>query len=468
MRQNQAVDGVTPFHRLITHVRDTVVTIRQFNARPRPRCIALGFDPQRFAALERVLPGVVRISALDDVHQSEWDLLVAEDGDLVDVEPHLFVVAFGCRIIGKTNVDDAPLLVRTHEIEQDEGPGRPASVAVEFNTPDAIPPRFVPLVSDDLVPLLKDEHWHDTLLAFRPSDEGIGDPSYDIAGAERILVGSDGAVYAAHFLRPGGKAWFLSLPYKANVEAWVAAAVSHWHDIDGRRFPGTLDWTNQAYDWMTPQEDEAAKAGIAASEAKERAEADAKAAWDRFREARETARAGPLRLLTEQGEALSAAVRDALREIGLVVRDMDEEHPGDDLLEDLRASPLDRPEWVALVEVKGYTRSLGKAEDLLNLTGRFGRRFRTDEDRDPDAYWYIVNHEMGTDPAARRQILGGSDSEVESFGAIGGLAIDTVDLFRLWRDVSKGDLTQTEARGLLVGVTGRFAYETKEAPDAAR
>ena len=117
---------------------------------------------------------------------------------------------------------------------------------------------------------------------------------------------------------------------------------------------------NRAYDWMTPEEVEQTRAGIEAGEAKDRAEADAKAAWDRFAEARRVARAGPLRLLTEQGEALSAAVRDALREIGLVVRDMDEEHAGDDLLEDLRASPLDRPEWVALVEVKGYTRSLGK------------------------------------------------------------------------------------------------------------
>jgi hypothetical protein len=449
-------------NRLISHVRDAVVTIRQFNPRPRPRCIAMGFSPQGFAALEQVLPGLTRISALDDVHQSEWDLLLAEDGDLIDVEPHMFVVAFGCRIIGKTNVDDAPLLVRSHEIEQDEGPGRAASVAVEFNTPDAIPPRFVSLVSDDLVPLLKAEHWHDTLLAYRPSEEGIGEPSYDIAGVERILVGSDGAVYAAHFLRPGGKAWFLSLPYKANVVAWVEAAVSHWHGVDGKRFPGTLDWTNQAFDWMTPEEMEAAQAGIAAGEAKERAEADEKAAWDRFREAREVARGGPLRLLTEQGEPLSAAVRDALREIGLVVRDMDEEHPGDDLLEDLRASPLDRPEWVALVEVKGYTRSLGKAEDLLNLTGRFGRRFRTAEDRDPDAFWYVVNHEMGTDPAARSQILGGSDNEIDSFAAVGGLAIDTVDLFRLWRDVKSGDLPQADAQALLVGATGRLSYQAAE------
>lgn len=451
------------FRRLIDQVRESVVTIRQFNTRPRPRCIALGFGDQAFTVLERVLPGVVRISALADVHQSEWDLLVAATGDLIDVESHLFVIAFGCRIIGKPNVDDPPLLVRTYEIEQEEGPGSPASVAVEFNTPDEIPPRFVSLVADDLVPRLKSEHWHDTLLAYRAHEGDIGKPSYNILGVERMLVGTDGAVYAAHFQRPGGKAWFLTLPSQASMVDWVEAAVSHWHSVDSKRFPGTLDWTNQAYEWMTPHEVEAANAAIEAGEAKEKAEADEKAAWERFREAREVARSGPLRLLTEQGEVLSGAVRDALREIGLVVRDMDEEHPGDDLLEDLRASPLDRPEWVALVEVKGYMRSLGKADDLLNLTGRFGRRFRTAEGREADAFWYVVNHEMGTDPVARRQILGGSDAEVESFGAIGGLAIDTVDLFRLWRDVKKSDLGQADAQGLLVGATGRLVYKPTEA-----
>lgn len=307
------------FRRLIDQVRESVVTIRQFNTRPRPRCIALGFTQQGFAVLEPVLPGVVRISTLDDVHQSEWDLLVAAGGDVIDVESHIFVIAFGCRIIGKPNVDDPPLLVRMPEIEEEEGPGRPASVAVEFNTPDSIPARFVSLVADDLVPRLKAEHWHDTILAFRPTEDGIGKPSYDIPGVERMLVGSDGAVYAAHFKRPGGKSWFLTLPDDANVVAWVEAAVSHWHGVDAKRFPGTLDWTNQAYEWMTSEEDDAARAAIAAGEAKERAEADENAAWDRFREARELARSGPLRLLTEQGEALSAAVRDALREIGLVM-----------------------------------------------------------------------------------------------------------------------------------------------------
>jgi hypothetical protein len=55
--------------------------------------------------------------------------------------------------------------------------------------------------------------------------------------------------------------------------------------------------------------------------------------------------------------------------------------------------------------------------------------------------------------------VGGSDSEIESFAAVGGLAIDTVDLFRLWRDVKNGDLTQADAQALLVGATGRLTHQ---------
>ena len=242
--------------------------------------------------------------------------------------------------------------------------------------------------------------------------------------------------------------------------AWVEAAINHWHTLDVKRFPGTLDWSNQAWDWLTPDEIEAAKAVVEVMEEKKRIEGLEEAAMQRFNEARASARSGPFRLLTEQGTELADAVRDVLRDIGLVARDMDQEVTGRDAVEDLRVSPPDRPEWVALAEVKGYTRSLGKAEDLLNLTGRLGLRYRRAEGRDVDAYWYIVNHHFGTDPLARKAVLEGSDRDLDSFGSVGGLAIDTVDLFRLWRDVARSRLAPETARALLVGATGRFAYES--------
>jgi hypothetical protein len=360
----------------------------------------MGFGYQDFDRLKATLPGIRQISSIDDVHQADWDLLICEDQDLRPVAPNLYVIAFGGVVIGPTNLDDGVLIGRQEYFDEDgEGkPRKPVSVAVEFSTPDSVPGRFESLIADDLVPLLIAGHWHSTLLAYHSTGDEVGEPAYDIPGVERLLVGSDGAAYAAHFKRPGGKTWCLTLPPGANLVAWIEAAIGHWHTLDAKRFPGTLDWTNQAWEWLTPGETDAAKQVVEAMEEKRRIEGLEEAALERFNEARASARSGPFRLLTDTGKGLADAVRDAFRDIGFVVRDMDEELTDRDAVEDLRVSPLGRADWVALAEVKGYTRSQGKAADLLDLTGRFGQRYRRTEGKDPGAYWYIVNHHFGDDP----------------------------------------------------------------------
>lgn len=422
----------------------------------------MGFGYQDFDRLKATLPGIRQISSIDDVHQADWDLLICEDADLRPVAPNLYVIALGGLIIGPTKDDDGLLIARRDYFQEngEDQVSKPVSVAVEFSTPDPVPGRFESLIADDLVPLLLAGHWHSTLLAYRPTDSGVGEPALAIPGVERLLVGSDGAAYAAHFKRPGGKAWCVTLPPRANLVAWVEAAIGHWHTLDAKRFPGTLDWSNQAWDWLTPAEIDAAKAVVDAIDEKKRIESLEEAAMERFNAARAAARSGPFRLLTGTGTDLADAVGDVLRDIGFVARDMDQEVTDRDAGEDFRVSPPERPEWVALTEVKGYTRSQGKAEDLLNLTGRFGQRYRHAEGKDADAYWYIVNHHFGDDPTARKTVLEGSDRDVDSFGAVGGLAIDTVDLFRLWRDVVRDRIAPEDARALLVGVSGRFAYQS--------
>ena len=194
-------------------------------------------------------------------------------------------------------------------------------------------------------------------------------------------------------------------------------------------------------------------------EASKSAKAAEQVAQDAFYKSREAAAAGAFRLLTAGDDPLAEAVRNALMDIGFSVRDMDKEWPSNDRLEDFRVSPPEDPAWIALVEVKGYLRSRGKAEDLMSLSGRFARRFRDTEKREPSAYWYVVNHEMGTDPDARKELFDGSEGELRAFANEGGLAIDTRHLFALWRDVKLEKITTEDARRLLLGATGRFTYE---------
>jgi hypothetical protein len=440
------------------------------NQREHPQVLVWGFPPDEFQAIEGVFTGAKRIFALDDAHQAEWDLLIARDQDLVQVKPDLFVIAFGGTVIGWPAEIGRPtgtdrFVVRDLQEDPPKGRSRFRSVATKFEAPATVPARFLDLIADDLVPLLEGETSHSCLLGYTRTDEGISAPSFEIPGIESLIQGSDGATYAAHFRMRGGKGWCLTLPLGASPR-WIAAAVSHWHTVDRKRFPGTLDWMSKTIKWLTPEELEAARRWAAATEASEAVKAAEKVAQDEFYKAREAAAAGAFRLLTAGDRPLEEAVRDAFTDLGFMVHDMDQERPEDDRLEDLRVSPPDRPEWVALVEIKGYLRSRGKAEDVINLTARFGRRFREAEKRDPDAYWYVVNHEMGVDPEARKLVFEGSDGELRSFASAGGLAIDTRDLFCLWRAVRLGNLSADEARAKFVGFTGRFLYVLESEPEA--
>jgi hypothetical protein len=338
------------------------------------------------------------------------------------------------------------------------------SVATKFSSPDDVPAPFADLVAGDLVPLLEKERQHSLLLGYIRTDDEISAPSLEIPGVTPLIQGSDGAIYAGVFRNRGGKGWTLSLPGGASLQ-WILAAVSHFHTIDHRRFPGTLDWQNRALDWLTPDEVDAARNWADAMDASKAAQAAEERARDAFHKARETAAGGPFRLLTAGDDSLATAVRDALTDLGFIVRDMDNEWPADDRLEDLRVSPPDNPDWIALAEVKGHLRSRGQAAELMNLTGRFARRFREVEKREPDAFWYVLNSQMTTDPATRKEMFDTNEAELRAFASDSGLAIDTRYLFVLWRDMKSGRITPDDARQRLVGATGRFHYEQAPVTD---
>jgi hypothetical protein len=435
------------------------------NDREHPQVLVWGLKDQDAKILLDVFPGSRRISGLDEVHQPEWDLLIVCGQNLEDVEPGLFVIAFGGRIIGRAEAHEpAPVpIVLCREVyhQNPNGEWLTRSVSTVFTSPESTPFPLVELVADDLVPLLTKEGAHSCLLACPIEEDGPGELTLKVPNETgAILLGSDAAVYAAHFRRHGGKSWCLSLPIDAAL-FWVIAAVNHWHTLDRRRFPTALDWTTSLSErWSMPDESAAAATLASAVQAREQAEVAEREAKTRLEETRAVARAGAFRLLNSGDDSLEAVVRDALVDLGFNVREMDREQPPNDRVEDLRVSLPDRPGWIALVEIKGYSRSRGKAEDLLSLSGRFAKRFRTEEKRDPDALWYVLNHDMGTDPDARKAVFEGSERELAAFADGGGLAIDTRDLYRLWRMVQVAELSAKDARATLVGATGRYKLES--------
>jgi hypothetical protein len=162
-------------------------------------------------------------------------------------------------------------------------------------------------------------------------------------------------------------------------------------------------------------------------------------------------------LLTLQDEPLVKAAIECLRDLGFDVQDMDAVNPEHDRREDLRVHHSSHPGWVALVEVKGY-KGGARANDLMQI-GKWVKRYMQEtKGVSPSATWYIVNQFRTRDPATRQPVLETNQAELETFASEDGLAIDTRDLFRLWRAVSSGALSAHHAAALLVGKTGRFEF----------
>jgi hypothetical protein len=86
------------------------------------------------------------------------------------------------------------------------------------------------------------------------------------------------------------------------------------------------------------------------------------------------------------------------------------------------------------------------------------------EGRAPDARWYVVNQSYLTPPSQRQPPLRGSP-DVESFAVMGGLVIDTRDLFRLREAVRARELTAEAARESLRSTKGVYSYTRPEATD---
>lgn len=428
---------------------------RQFIARDRPRCLLWNLPAHLDAALSRTLSETKVIGSLSQVYEPEWDLVIAWGQDIAGVATHLFVVAIGDGALTSPE-DYRGGLIRTRSVYKGNGWVAP-SVAQEFEIPDNIPPEFETLVSSDLVPMLKTEADHSGVIA-------AIDASKRISGVTRLLQGSDGVVLAAYFQRLGGR-WCLSLPFGGDVVAWVTAAVNVWHGVDPKAFPGRMDWANVSLDWDPPDVLVASQRYREASNAFDAAQAAKEAAWQSYLDVKaKGAAGGPFQMLTASGDPLVAAVSTALVDMGFTVRQMDDEWPDGQRLEDLRVRVPESSDWEAVVEVKGYSRGTGKAGDLTNLVGRFAKRYRLSEHREPNALWYVVNHEPDVDPSARRPILDTSDGDVDAFAASDGLSIDTVDLYRLWRDVRQGRVAARDARQLITSSSGRLSHAWAASP----
>lgn len=426
------------------------------NTSPRPRMLIRGFDDrdrdELLPRLRELVPTARLISSLREVRQAEWDILVTNKSlsettsvgtTIARAEPHLCVIYVSRTDLSSEAVEERPewdgtIYLASRHICQELKRLKIASESVAALTHEQLEP----------VLTARDSH-----IYFRSSSR----TTESAPQIEPFIATADGRILAGKYRRSEkSEAWLLpgDIP---DIVPWVRVALAEWHHLAPDRFPGRPDWS-QAEEWLSPAE-QSLKKSLEDLDRKREVVLSRLADRERklrqlLRQAKEAADAYERALLTTQSDELKAAVIKALTEIGFKVADADAEAKPDDHLEDLHIEDPDAPGWIALGEVKGYTK--GAKTEALTQFIRFQGRYVQRTGKLPNALWYIVNQFLARDPSTRQPVLNGKDEDVAAFAEAGGLVIDTVILFKLLAQVRKGVITDREARHHLRSSTGRL------------
>jgi hypothetical protein len=326
---------------------------------------------------------------------------------------------------------------------------RLGSICTEFVVPDGLDPGVRRLVDEQLLPLYVNNGQQPLRPTFETAHEAAMAP---------FLVAADGQVLAGRTSNADGvETWILPIT-APRLDSWVTEAFRRWRTVQPDRFRELPGW-QYGTAWQSTLE----RSLSAKLEALARERVAVNTAFDASRDALETALGeataaadiGTRRLLTGEGDDLVMAVSEALRTIGFNVASMDEirAQTKGELLEDLRVTDPQHPDWIALVEVRSY-KGGAKTNDLQRI-GRFAARYREEAGRYPTRRWYVVNQFRDREPdeSERLPVLGSNTLDVEEFAADGGLVIDTSQLYRIIESASEN---HDETRSMLRDAIGRI------------
>lgn len=444
------------------------------NEPPHPQVMFAGFgsDGHELDAMRRMVPSsrvLDEATAPDTVRVSEWDVMVVKSLP-VSAPGHMHVLAMGCESLGLADMGAGRSSLLRFSGQQHSG---------ILSVSDHLTPALRRLITTELVPALNALAWRPYLersegygavpfthvaapapRVIGPSSRRIQAPTLPGAVYDTWIADPDGNFIAGAFQRSGG-GWCWAIPVvPANPQLWLAAAMSDWSQRTPDRVPPEPTWQKRAQ-WLTAREKRVQQSLSALRVRRDSLlEAIAREESDMLAEQRDAniaAESGPRRLITSQGPTLVDAVIDALRSLGFVVVDADKElAEGEPKLEDLRLTDPEVTEWQCMAEVKGYAGG-AKTRDLQQIA-RFVAMGLERGRRRPDSQWYIVNQFLGEDPDGRSVPLSGAGEDVLLFARDGGLVVDTRDLFVMAQSVEDGAISRSEARALLRGATGVFAW----------
>jgi hypothetical protein len=436
-----------------------------FGAVERPWVLAYNIDASSelgvtLGQLAHIVKFVDSPILSEQVRESDYDALVYE-GNIDSVDAGLNILQFG----GSPTVDQFQYTTRNMEATFEirlYGNGR----AGRLEAPIDLPAEVASLVQQSLAPHLLPVSPRSLLRETISSWPGGIRPDPAPTVIQPFVSEHNGNACAGRWRRPVDDSWVehwwlpLDTPHKPM---WVRAAFAEWRRHDPERFPLRIEWANDPQ-WMTRAEIDAAELLAAAEEelriATARLSGEVDVCRRKLASAVDAANQQERLLLTAQGDDLKAEVTATLSELGFQVVDSDElrKAEGSSLFEDLEVK--DHSGWTAIVEVRGYIRG-AKTSDLQRLA-RAARGFERRTGRDPDARWYIVNHNFAQPPGVRRPVLAGSESDVSEFAIDNGCVIDTRELFRLRESVRRGLMSSEQARELMRECRGALSHRRSQ------
>jgi hypothetical protein len=415
--------------------------------RPLPWIVALDVEPG--TALRKELDSLgatVRyVSSLNDVRQDDYSILVCVGGPYHRPARHLKVLHFFADNVFGDVPQYEGSIYNGHSLSIDRG-----AKAARFSVGDAARALGLePLVNQEL---LKN-------VSVGGEYSVIWVPSAAADEFQSLAHETGGRSLAGILTNTAGSQWWMLPPEVTSQHQWLKAALAHWRAQYPDEFPSTGESLNER--WKTQAELEA-EGEIAAFDVETERQlqqrehdrlalVEASAAAARLAEARER------RLLNSQGDELVAAVSEALTAVGFTVTDSDAVAEANKTAkrEDLQVTLESQPGWIALAEVKGYSKGGAKMNDLRQLA-KAAAIFELRNGREPDAQWYVVNAMINVAPDDRPIPLESNPEDVALFADDGGLVVDTRQIFQLHKSVVAGTRSAEEAQKSLVGATGTY------------
>jgi hypothetical protein len=161
------------------------------------------------------------------------------------------------------------------------------------------------------------------------------------------------------------------------------------------------------------------------------------------------------RLITAQGDELVDELASVFKIFGFGVQKVDESiEQSESRREDLRLTDPENPDWEAIVEVRGYSRSSSQNQDFLRLA-RFATMYLKDKGKLPDQRILVVNGEIEIAQPSRRQLpYAAAKDDVEEFARDDGLVIWSLDLFQQVKRI--GEISTDTIRKSIIEARGRW------------